>query len=231
MIKHKARLYIHGRKQIKRIDFWNTYAPVVQATTTRLMLILHQVNNWKCRHLDYVLAFTQAPTDTDVFLRIPAGFHVENEDGVDITDSYCLKLLKNCYGTKDAAANWFAVLQKALEDRGFQQCTDIDPCLFTRSDCIIITYVDDCLIFYKNDEIFKELIKSLEDEFKLTDEGDLETFLGVLFKKQGHNKLELTQPHLIQRIIDALNLQDDSKMHDTPANVTLHRDENGKKRV
>jgi len=76
-----------------------------------------------------------------------------------------------------------------------------------------------------------ELIVSLEKDFKFTDEGDLETFLGVLFKKHSHNKLELNQPHLIKHIIDALHLEDESKMHDTPANVTLNQDKNSKKRV
>ena len=58
LIKHKARLCVHGGKQIKGVDYWNTYAPVVQQITTRIMLVLHQVNGWQCRHLDYVLAFT-----------------------------------------------------------------------------------------------------------------------------------------------------------------------------
>ena len=106
---------------------------------------------------------------------------------------------------------------------------NIDPYLFIQSDCVIITYVDDCLIFYKNDEVLKELIKSSEDEFKLTDKGDLETFLGVLFKKKGYNKLELTQPYLIQQIIHALGIEEELKMRDTPANVTLNQDESGKK--
>ena len=113
LIKHKARLHAHGGCQVKGVDYWNTYAPVVQSTTTRIMLILHQMNRWQCRHLDYVLAFAQAPTDTHVHLKIPTGFHAQNKDGVDASDEYCLKLLKNCYGAKDAAANW--LLQKALE--------------------------------------------------------------------------------------------------------------------
>ena len=41
-------------------------------------------------------------------------------------------------------ANWFAVLQKAFETRGFEQCVDIEPCVFNRKDCIIITCADDC---------------------------------------------------------------------------------------
>ena len=96
---------MHEGKPVRGADFWNTYTLVVQSIKTRLMLILHQVNNWKCCHLDYVLAFTQALTDTDVYLRIPAGFHIEDKDGDDISDQFYLKLLKNCYSTKDAAAN------------------------------------------------------------------------------------------------------------------------------
>ena len=58
LIKHKARLCVYGGKQVQGIDFWNTYAPVIQSTTVRIMLILHQINGWQCRHLDYILAFT-----------------------------------------------------------------------------------------------------------------------------------------------------------------------------
>ena len=78
LIKYKARLYIHGGKQVKGIDYWNTCAPVVQSLTIRLMIILYQLSGWSYRYLDYVLAFMQAPTDTGVYLRIPAGYHIQN---------------------------------------------------------------------------------------------------------------------------------------------------------
>ena len=96
---------MHGEKQVKGVDYWNTYTPVVQGTTTRLMLLLHQKNNWKCRHLDYVLVLTQAPIDTDACLRMLAGFHIENENGDDTSDEHCLQLLKNCDGKKDDGNN------------------------------------------------------------------------------------------------------------------------------
>ena len=81
--------------------------------------------------------------------------------------------------------------------------------MFTRSDCIFITHDDDCLIFHKNDEVLEDLIISSKNEFKLTDEDDLESFLGESLNKQGHNKLELTQPRLILKIIDTLGLQEE----------------------
>ena len=43
LIKYKARLYAYGGKQVQGIDFWNTYAPVAQSITMRIMLILYQM--------------------------------------------------------------------------------------------------------------------------------------------------------------------------------------------
>ena len=41
LIKRKDRFYTRYSKQVKGTDHWNTYAPVAQTNTTRLMLILH----------------------------------------------------------------------------------------------------------------------------------------------------------------------------------------------
>ena len=77
--------------------------------------------------------------------------------------------------------------------KGIEVHTDTS---FTRSNYIIIIYMDDCLIFCKNNVVFKSLVDSLNKEFKLIDEGDLATFLGVLFNKISYNTLELTQLYL-----------------------------------
>jgi len=50
------------------------------------MLIIHQINNWQYQYLDYILTFTQVPTNTDVYLKIPAGYHIEDSEGNDISD-------------------------------------------------------------------------------------------------------------------------------------------------
>ena len=63
------------------------------------------MNGWQYCHLDYILAFTQASTDTNTFLKAPTGYHIQSKDREDISDQFCLKLLKNYYGARDAAAN------------------------------------------------------------------------------------------------------------------------------
>ena len=117
LMKHKARSCAHGGKQIKGIDYWNTCAPVAQAATARIMLTLHRMSGWQCRHLDPVLALTQAPIDVGVFLKIPTGFCVKNAEGDDMFEDCCLRLLKNCCGSRDAAATWFVALTNGLEER------------------------------------------------------------------------------------------------------------------
>ena len=64
--------------------------------------------------------------------------------------------------------------------------TNTDTCLFKRNNWTSIAHVDNYLIFHKSHKLIKDMILSLKDEFQLTDEGDLETFLGVSLQKHIH---------------------------------------------
>ena len=44
-------------------------------------------------------------------------------------------------------------------------------------------YMDDCLLFVCKPETLNKLITSLQQEFTLTDEGDVGTFLGLPIKQ------------------------------------------------
>ena len=85
-------------------------------------------------------------------------------------------------GTCQASANWFVILRDRLLKHGYIQ-SKVDPCLFYKKDSIIVTYVDNCVIFAKDHGKVKEIIKSLKNDFKLIDEGDLSAYLGVNITK------------------------------------------------
>ena len=44
--KWKARLNVHGDKQIKDVHYWETYSPVVKWSSIQLFLTLAAINNW-----------------------------------------------------------------------------------------------------------------------------------------------------------------------------------------
>ena len=58
--KHKARLCAHGGMQTWGVDYWETYAPVVNWLSVRLLLILSVIYGYHSRSIDFIMAFPQA---------------------------------------------------------------------------------------------------------------------------------------------------------------------------
>jgi hypothetical protein len=223
----------HGGQQIEGENFWETYAPVVNWHTVRLVLILSLLADLKSRQIDYVNAFTQAPADCDIFMSIPPGFIVENNTLVlnstgstTMNKDYVLRIKKNMYGLRQAGNNWFDALRSSLLHLGFHQSCH-DPCLFICGNCILPTYVDDCLLFAKLDDVLDSVLASLEKDFVLTSQGSVGAYLGIDIKRTADGFLELTQTGLIQKIISACGLQDQSAEHNTPATIILTSDLHG----
>ena len=61
--KLKARFCVRGDRQVEGIDFFDTFAPVVNWTTVRLMLILSVILGLATKQVDYTAAFLHAPID------------------------------------------------------------------------------------------------------------------------------------------------------------------------
>ena len=54
---------------------------------------------------------------------------------------------------------------------------------FVRNNCIFIFYVDDCCIFFKDEDTIDTLLKNISKTFKLTDDGDVKSYLGMNVRK------------------------------------------------
>ena len=61
--KLKARLCCRGDKQVKYVDYFKTFAPVVSWTTVRLLLILSAELELATKQVDYTAAFVHADID------------------------------------------------------------------------------------------------------------------------------------------------------------------------
>ena len=114
----------------------------------------------------------------------------------------------------------------------------IYPCLYLKDGMAILTYVDDCIIVGKSMQAINALVHSLqncEEDFVLTDEGSIDKFLGVEISNRPNGEFEMSQPHLISRIVTFLGLDvlGDQVQHcnRVPASSTiLNNDLEGKSR-
>ncbi len=159
-------------------------------------------------------------------------------DREDTLRAYILKLKKSLYGLKQASLNWFEKLKQGLKDQGFTP-SEIDPCLYLKENMVLLTYVNDCIIISPSKESINCLIASMHSgpkKFKLTDEGDINKFLGIKITHLDDNSFDLSQPFFINRILNFLGLcknkfKTDANSSSTPvAKRLLHCDLLGKGR-
>ena len=154
--KWKARLNVHGGKQIKNQHYWETFSPVVRWSSIRLFLTLAAIMGWKTRQVDFVLAFPQADIETELYMEIPKGFEFNQSK-----KTHCLRLKKNLYGQKQAARVWTKHLHKGLIKIGFTQST-IDECVYYYcGSTIMLCYVDDTILIDPHDEPIDNMIAKL----------------------------------------------------------------------
>ena len=204
----------------------DNFGPVVSWTTVRCVFILAHLLGWHMQSIDFVMA-TQADVKTDIFMQLPSGTTIQ---GV-YPNKHVLKLQKNLYGLKDGQVTWHEHIKTGLLSPGFRQ-SKVDTCLFIKGTVLLVLYVDDAAIFLPNAAAINREIMSLKQSFDLTDEGDLQDYLGTHLTKHPDGRIELQQKKTIDNCLELLGMGPASKnvkTHDMPAESSkiLHADENG----
>ena len=117
--------------------------------------------------------------------------------------------------------------------------SDIDPCLYIGNGMIILTYGDDCIIVgpsMENINRFFDSMKNGDENFILTDKGDINKFLGIEITQLNNKIFKISQPYLTDRMISFLRIDANDHNVETNAKSTpvgkplLHKDLSGKPR-
>jgi hypothetical protein len=180
---------------------------------------LAAMHNLKGKQIDFTQAFPQAKLKEDSYLRFSAGF--EHKD-----DKWALKLNRNLYGLVQASRNWFLKLSVIYERLDFKQSKS-DPCLFLRTDMIIVLYTDDCLLYARDTTYIDKFVKTLRDDYKLTlnDPYPIDDLLGIHFSHQDNGELHMSQTGLIDAVTESAHIPKDRLNNTpTPATAILHAD-------
>ena len=122
--KHKARLNLHGGKQVFGMNYFETYVPVVTWFAIRLMIVMGIIFYWALCQVDFVMAYPQAPIETDIYMELPQGIQTKTGNSKD----HVLKLLKNIYGQKQSGRVWNSFLVDKFTSLGYTASL-IDDCV------------------------------------------------------------------------------------------------------
>ena len=98
-----------GFTQFYRIDYQETFAPVVKFNTVHVLLSIAVNQDWPLFQLDVKNAFLNGDLAEEVYMDILPGL----ED--DQTKGKVCKLRKSLYGLKQSPRAWFNRFAKVLE--------------------------------------------------------------------------------------------------------------------
>ena len=91
-----------------------------------------------------------------------------------------------------------------IEDMGFT-CSEMDPCLFIKNNCIVVPHVNDAIIFSKdNAEIERVLQQFCDLKYDFSRDKVFLSYLGIQLQNLANGCIKLLQPHAI----DVMGLSD-----------------------
>jgi hypothetical protein len=191
----RARLVACGYSQVPGVDFTESFAPVLNDVSFRLMLISKLVWDMTSTVVDIETTFLHGNLDKEIYMDVPMG--------LSIGPNKKLLLRKTIYGLVQSAKKFYEKLIDVLKVIGFE-VSKSDPCLWTMWDSvvnhmlIIGIYVDDCLINGKESSISNLLEELKKNEFNLKIEKDVVEYLSChIVESKKEAKLTMIQPHLL----------------------------------
>jgi hypothetical protein len=152
--------------------FQESFAPVINDVTFRIVLIMVLTWNLTGQIVDIETAFLHENLKETIYMKIPKGMEAnENE---------CLILKKTIYGLVQSAREFYKKLVLALKGCGFQR-NSVDPCLWTKytehGNVFVGIYVDDCLVI-GNENGINDVINGVKTyKFGLKIANDLKDYL------------------------------------------------------
>jgi hypothetical protein len=173
----KARLVARGFEQKAGIDYSETFAPVIKWSTTRAITSLAASQNWKIHHLDVKTAFLNGELK-EVYMYQPTGFQAKGKE------TLVCKLKKSLYGLKQSPRAWYERIDSELRQQGLLRShSDYSLYFSNNQGKLLILILYDLFITGNDLERIETLKQHLQEQFEMTDLGQVRKYLGVRFQK------------------------------------------------
>ena len=194
----RARLVACGCSQIPGVDFQESYAPVINDVTFRILLVTMLTWNLIGKVIDIETAFLHGDLKETIFMEIPKGMEANKDE--------CLILKRTIYGLVQSAREFYNKLVLSLKGCGFKG-SPVDPCLWIKHSkfgiVMVAVYVDDCLVV-ESEKGIEDMINCLKNcDFGLKIEDNLTDYLSCKIQINQQTKTTyVMQPHLINSLIE-----------------------------
>ena len=191
------------------------------------MLALANAHDLEIHQMDVTTAFLNGSLEHDIYMKQPEGF-VDPEH-----PNHVCKLKRSIYGLKQSARCWNQTLDVFLLKNGYRK-SNADSCIYVESVkrengfisfVILAVYVDDIIPVSNDPEMLDSEKQSLNKEFQMVDQGELQFILGMSVKRDRKRKtLFISQEKYLENTLNRFGMKD-CKPVSTPLDTgkTFHK--------
>lgn len=210
--RYKARLVARGFSQKHGVDYFDTYAPVANMTSVRLLFAYAAIEKLQMIQFDVKTAFLYGDLEETVYMEQPEGFEQGSVDKV------CL-LKRSLYGLKQSPRQWNKKFSDFLKEMNLME-SEHDSCIFYRLEPLLIVaiYVDDGIIFTRKMDEARDIMEKMRERFEVHLVTS-STFLGFQIHRRDDGGIALHQTNYINTLLKRFNMED-CKPVDCPVTLT-----------
>lgn len=183
-IRLKSRLVVKGFEQQPRLDYNETFAPMVKWSTLRTIIALAASFGWPIVHLDVIIAFLNGKLDEVIYMHQPSGYEFSGAEHL-----FC-HLRRSIYGLKQSPHTWYSEIDSFLQSTSWI-CSNADPNLYIfregSSIILLLLYVDNLLITDNDTSLIQQVQAQLQRKYKMQDLGLVQRYLGIEFVVSSHD--------------------------------------------
>ncbi|KAE9035822.1 hypothetical protein PR002_g7374 [Phytophthora rubi] len=171
--KYKDRLVAKGFTQRFGVDYTETFSPVVQHDSIRVVLAVAVQRKWRRRQLDVETAFLNSPLLEAIYIIPPT---TEGQAWKKLW-----KLLKALYGLKQSSRAWYETVTRFLRGLGFRAC-ESDPCVLIKVEgatiVVVLLYVDGLLVLSNSNDARDDFESDITQRFSMHTRDIADAFVG-----------------------------------------------------
>ena len=144
--------------------------------------------------MDVKTVFLNGDLDKHVYMRPPCG--------MKLLRGKVMRVRRSLYGLKQSPRTWWSKFTATLVNWGWRVC-DFDPCVFINNTTglILCLWVDDILIFGKEESVIEAFKEKLATAFQMTDEGLCTYYLGI-HVDQKPGSIHLHQAQYVRQMLE-----------------------------
>ena len=140
----KAPLVSKGYTQVYGFDYGDTFSPIAEIASVRLLLSMVAMCSWPLYQLNIKNVFLHGDLAEEVYMEQPPGFVAQGES------SLVCRLRRYLYGLQQSPRAWFGRFSSVVQEFGMLRIT-VDDAVFYHHNSLrqyiyLVVYVDDIVI-------------------------------------------------------------------------------------